>query len=414
MRVRLAGEITKIQPQDDGTVIVTGIASSGIPDDDGETITPEAMRLAIPDYMKFGAVREMHQPIAAGSAICMEVQDDGKTRIEALIVDPVTVKKLTCDPPVLKGFSIGGRVPKGGRSKADPKVIERLVLREVSVVDRPAHPEAVIELLKLEEGSAMADEVKKGTYQIGWAADLLTQLDSLQKDTEWEKQFEGDASAIPDKLKAVVSDLAGILRDLVAEETAELVGEGVAMAAKPGDVVKASEPEPTPEPAPAEPATDPAPEPEADPVEKGGKRFSAATKDALKKAHDMIREADKCMKAVGYDAEDEGEEGAEETDETKETSKKASGLTVSALEDPAEHLTKIAALTEETEQLKKALADANAKLATKGSLKVVPIEKAADTGSPIPEEPEPVTALDAIKKAHRAGGRLVLVNSPRA
>jgi hypothetical protein len=43
-------------------------------DSDGEIITPEAMKAALPEYLKFGAVREMHGANAAGTAIEAEVR----------------------------------------------------------------------------------------------------------------------------------------------------------------------------------------------------------------------------------------------------------------------------------------------------------------------------------------------------
>ena len=74
-------DLAKVEKLDDGSgaVRVTGILSSETPDEAGEIITADAMREAIPDYMKFGAVREMHDEIAAGVMLKVEVGDDGKT-----------------------------------------------------------------------------------------------------------------------------------------------------------------------------------------------------------------------------------------------------------------------------------------------------------------------------------------------
>ena len=67
--MKLYADIAKTEEQDDGTIKVWGWASTGAVDSDGEIITPDAMKAALPDYMKFGAVREMHQSKAAGTAI---------------------------------------------------------------------------------------------------------------------------------------------------------------------------------------------------------------------------------------------------------------------------------------------------------------------------------------------------------
>lgn len=154
---RIYSEITKTEKQPDGTLIVEGFASTGSKDSDGETITAEAMRKAIPDYMRFGAVREMHDAKkAAGTALEIEVQEDGRTRFVSHVVDPVAVLKV--ESGVYKGFSIGGSIPKGGRDPLVKSKINELNLVEVSLVDRPANPEAVITCFKAEGASEPENE----------------------------------------------------------------------------------------------------------------------------------------------------------------------------------------------------------------------------------------------------------------
>lgn len=177
-KFRMFGEFTKVEPQPDGTVIVGGIASSETPDSDGEVFTKEALVGAIPDYMRFGAVREMHgDGVAAGTAIDMRVQDDGKTYFECLVVDPSAVKKV--ETRTYKGFSIGGTIPLGGRDPMNRKVVRRLNLKEVSLVDRPANPDAVFTFVKIDKDD-QPDEVRKGMYQVSVAAELLNNLSNLQ------------------------------------------------------------------------------------------------------------------------------------------------------------------------------------------------------------------------------------------
>lgn len=146
LKKRIYAEIAKVEDQDDGTIKVWGYASSGAVDSDGETVTPECMKAALPDYMKFGAVREMHQPMAAGTAIEATVEPDGKTWFGAHVVDPVAVKKVQTG--VYKGFSIGGKVTE--RDSMNKNIIKGLKLVEVSLVDRPANPEAVFMVAKAE------------------------------------------------------------------------------------------------------------------------------------------------------------------------------------------------------------------------------------------------------------------------
>jgi hypothetical protein len=147
--MRLYGAIEKVEPQDDGTVRVHGIASSEVVDDQGEIIRADAMRAAIPDYMRFPALREMHQLSAAGTTLEAEVGDDGTTRIVAHVVDPIAISKVRNQ--VYRGFSIGGRVTQ--REAGNPKAITGLVLNEISLVDRPANPEAIFDCWKASAAS---------------------------------------------------------------------------------------------------------------------------------------------------------------------------------------------------------------------------------------------------------------------
>lgn len=154
---KLYAEIAKMEAQDDGTVKVWGYASSEAVDSDGEIISAKAMKAAIPDYMKFGAVREMHGSNAAGTAIEINVEDDGRTFFGAHIVDPVAVTKVKTG--VYKGFSIGGSVT--ARDELNKSQITGLKLTEISLVDRPANPDAVFTCYKADKPKA-DEEADKG------------------------------------------------------------------------------------------------------------------------------------------------------------------------------------------------------------------------------------------------------------
>ena len=153
---KLYAEISKTESQDDGTVKVWGYASSQAVDSDGEVITADAMKAAIPDYMKFGAVREMHGSNAAGTAIEIAVEDDGRTFFGAHIVDPIAVTKVRAG--VYKGFSIGGKVT--ARDDLNKSVIKGLNLTEISLVDRPANPDATFTCYKADGAKPESDEAK--------------------------------------------------------------------------------------------------------------------------------------------------------------------------------------------------------------------------------------------------------------
>ena len=151
--MRLFGTLTKIEEQPDGTLKVYGVASTGARDDAGEVVLPAAMKAALPDYARYPALREMHQASAAGRTLEATVDEDGATRIVAHVVDPVAIAKVKSR--TYSGFSIGGRVI--ARDPSDATVITKIKLSEISLVDRPANPEAVFEMFKTGARNSKAD-----------------------------------------------------------------------------------------------------------------------------------------------------------------------------------------------------------------------------------------------------------------
>ncbi len=126
--------------------LAIGYASTPALDSQGEIVKREAVEAALPDYMRFANIREMHQPSAVGVAQAADLDAKG-LRIAAKVVDDDAWEKVK--QGVYKGFSIGGRVTS--RDPADRRVITGLELTEISLVDRPANPEAVIDVYKVFE-----------------------------------------------------------------------------------------------------------------------------------------------------------------------------------------------------------------------------------------------------------------------
>ena len=133
--------------------MVWGYASTEAEDDQGETVTRGALAAALDDYMRFANIREMHQNSAIGVAQEADIDDKG-LYVGAKIVDDDAWRKVV--EGVYKGFSIGGRVT--ARDGSDRKVITGLKLTEISVVDRPANPEAMFDCWKLAADPAMASD----------------------------------------------------------------------------------------------------------------------------------------------------------------------------------------------------------------------------------------------------------------
>ena len=120
--------------------MVYGYASTEAMDVQGEQVSKSALENALPEYMKFANIREMHQASAVGVAKTADIDEKG-LYLSVKVVDDTAWNKVK--EGVYKGFSIGGKtISKVG------DVIKELRLSEISLVDRPANPEAVIELWK--------------------------------------------------------------------------------------------------------------------------------------------------------------------------------------------------------------------------------------------------------------------------
>jgi phage head maturation protease len=125
---------------DDDQRLIYGYASTPAKDLQGDVITLDAVKQALPDYMEWANIREMHQLCAVGVTESAEVDEQGLKIVGHIVADQ-TWDKIKAG--VLKGLSIGGKVvARSGDT------IKRLVMEEISVVDRPANPECRISLWK--------------------------------------------------------------------------------------------------------------------------------------------------------------------------------------------------------------------------------------------------------------------------
>lgn len=130
----------RISRLDEERRMVYGIAATDQLATDGYIVTKEAMKAAWDDYMKFANIREMHQDIAAGVVREFSFEDDG-VHIGVYVADDSTWAKVKAG--VLKAFSIGAEaLQKIGN------VITEIILYEISLVDRPADPGAVVTMFR--------------------------------------------------------------------------------------------------------------------------------------------------------------------------------------------------------------------------------------------------------------------------
>jgi phage head maturation protease len=303
--------ITKAEAQSDGTVKVWGYASSEAVDSDGETITADAMKAALPDYMKWGAVREMHQSKAAGTAIEASVEADGRTFFGCHIVDSEAVKKVNAG--VYKGFSIGGKVLE--RDNLNKTIIKGIKLVEVSLVDRPANPEAVFTVIKAEDARTPEDDVNELAELLDKGeitpAQVLELVKAAKENTADAQSVADEASAAADKASAdaeTASDKADSSDDTDDDQAASDAHQSAAdahykaaalttsKAARKKHNRKASMHQSQAWQLSTKAAT-------ADEVAKAGKTISEASMAQLKKAHDAIAQLGGCPASSNDDAD---------------------------------------------------------------------------------------------------------------
>jgi hypothetical protein len=174
--------IEKADRQADGTLMVYGKATDDSIDIDQQICDAAWLDRAMPEWFKSGGnIREQHSSIAAGVAKEYEQKADGHY-ITTLVVDPVSVKKV--ETGVLKGFSIGIKSPRVVRDTkaANGRIIDGIIV-EVSLVDRPANPNAKLMLAKSVNGQSSLIQVEE--------------LVTMEINKEESVPMEGESKMIP-------------------------------------------------------------------------------------------------------------------------------------------------------------------------------------------------------------------------
>lgn len=214
--------IIKSEKQLDGTLKVYGKATDDALDIDSQICDESWLQKAMPDWFTTGGnIREQHSNIAAGVATDYESKADGHY-ITALVVDPVSVRKV--ETGVLKGFSIGIRGPRVVRDEkaANGRIIDGQIV-EVSLVDRPANPNAKLMLAKAAESGILMAVTQTPT-----PADVARMIaKSDEPDAAPSEELVEDAApaveeVVEDKAEAVAAldpeteqTVKGILADLI-------------------------------------------------------------------------------------------------------------------------------------------------------------------------------------------------------
>jgi hypothetical protein len=184
-----------IQKLDKDKRMVYGYASTDAEDSQGEIVEIQAVKEAWEDYWKWANIREMHQLSAVG--VGKEYQfDDKGVLVGAKIVDDNAWKKVKEE--VYKGFSIGGKtIEKEGNR------IKKLRVDEISLVDRPANPEAVFTIIKrdMSEISKVGSLIKAIKKQKDKMEKELEKFSRKSKESELKKQETPEQSDVPEEDK---------------------------------------------------------------------------------------------------------------------------------------------------------------------------------------------------------------------
>lgn len=216
-----AGYITKVDKTPEGHRMVYGKATGPDLDLDGQVADPKWLRKAMPEWMAWGNVREMHRPSAAGVGKELSASGDD-WNLKALIVDPVAIAKV--DAQVYKGFSIGIAKPRTIDDASAPggRIVGGTIV-EVSLVDRPCNPTATMGIAKA-FGAALAP--------VEWAGEVVGKADV---DTPGEPVIEVDPAGDPGRAEDPENWEDDGASDDTSDDAAEMLADAAKAAAREQD-----------------------------------------------------------------------------------------------------------------------------------------------------------------------------------
>jgi 4-diphosphocytidyl-2C-methyl-D-erythritol kinase len=213
-------KIIKQEKLEDGTLMVYGKATDDSLDIDEQICDAGWLATAMPEWFKTGGnVREQHSNIAAGVAKELDAKADG-FYINVHVVDPVSVKKT--ETGVFKGFSIGIRSPRVVRDNkaANGRIIDGQIV-EVSLVDRPANPNAKLimaksvgtEIVKVEELVEATEEVVETPAETV-TEEVVEAVEAVEEKSAHKEYSKEEALKRLQELTKEMSDLTMMCKEL--------------------------------------------------------------------------------------------------------------------------------------------------------------------------------------------------------
>lgn len=271
-RIQTTFEIRNADFEGEGRdFIVRGISDPSEPNKQGMLLDYESSKPYIEKYVadfeartggeSKGALREMHQPSAVGCIRELEFDDGARAIPVAVLVSDDRAQKKVLDK-TYTAFSWFWRiVGKPWEDTEATKAHGRTIMRytgnpvELSLVDSPNIPGVGTGFTSIENADLEGDDdmdnedqkvptepvapepvpapdaapveggaVKNGVYTAGRIGEVVETLHWLQKAIEAEEKKEGDDESLPEDLKAVVRDLAGVWARYSAAQAMELAG----------------------------------------------------------------------------------------------------------------------------------------------------------------------------------------------
>lgn len=206
--------------------MVYGWASTPDLDSDGEIVSLKGLEKALPNYLQFPTLREMHQPKAAGTVKHTDIKKEND--VEGLYIGAKVVAEDAWNlvkEGVYRGFSIGGNVV----SKVG-NVINDLDLVEISLVDVPANKKAKIEVWKAGKITKDAETVYSLSNLMITLKDTIMYFEAIGKPTkDLEKALE--------TIKKVIGEEA-LETEKESEQRREDMWSEMMMADNPEDIKK--------------------------------------------------------------------------------------------------------------------------------------------------------------------------------
>ena len=210
---RVFAPITRV---DAATRVVEGYCYVNAVVGDGIDLTRKSMVKASEDYMKWGAIRAMHGPVAAGTAEAVTWDDKG-CFLRAKITDDAEWEK--CANGTYKGFSVGvNPVVMRGNKTVSVKWVEN------SLVDRPFDEDASFLIARAEgltEGSGTEDievtVLDEGEEPAGKKRAKGKGAKSAKAAKVKPAEGDSDRAAAPKLLRAAITALDADFDDLPTE-----------------------------------------------------------------------------------------------------------------------------------------------------------------------------------------------------